>query len=59
MHTLKLFSMSRCLGEAWRLLAHVADHLPNYWRMFLAYNKAKVQEREKFQPEKSVIFLEY
>ena len=27
------FSKSRCLGEAWRLLAYVADHLPNYWRV--------------------------
>ena len=33
MHALKLPSISRCLGEAWRLLAYVADHLPNYWRM--------------------------
>ena len=25
------FLMSRCLGEAWRLLAYVADHSPNHW----------------------------
>ena len=31
MHAFKFFSMSRCLGEAWRLLAYVADHSPNHW----------------------------
>ena len=24
--------MSRCLGDAWRSLAYIADHLPNFWR---------------------------
>ena len=33
MHALKCFLMSRCLGEAWRLLAYVADHSPNHWCM--------------------------
>ena len=34
MHALQFFSIPRCLGEAWRLLAYVADHSPNYcWRM--------------------------
>ena len=33
MHALNFFSMSRCLGEAWRLLTYVADHSPNHWRM--------------------------
>ena len=33
MHALGFFSMARCLGEAWRLLAHVADHLPSNLRM--------------------------
>ena len=27
------FSVSRCIGEAWRLLAYVADHFPNYQRI--------------------------
>ena len=27
------FSMSWCLSKAWRLLSHVADDLPSYWRM--------------------------
>ena len=30
--SMTFFSMSRCLGEAWRLLAYVADHSPKYWR---------------------------
>ena len=29
MHALNFFSISRCLGEAWRLLAYIADHSPN------------------------------
>ena len=33
MHALKFFSMSRCLGEAWQLLAYIADHSPNHWCM--------------------------
>ena len=33
MHALKFFSMSRCLDEASRLLAYVADHSPNHWCM--------------------------
>ena len=33
MHALNFFSMSRCLGEAWRLLSYVADHSPNHWCM--------------------------
>ena len=33
MHALKFFTMSRCLSEAWRLLAYVADHSPNHWCM--------------------------
>ena len=33
MHALKLFSMSRCLGDASRLLAYVADHSPSHWCM--------------------------
>ena len=28
MHALKFLSISRCLGEAWRLLAYIADHTP-------------------------------
>ena len=31
MHALNFFSMSGCLGEAWQLLAYVADHSPNHW----------------------------
>ena len=30
---IEIFSMSRCLGEALRLLAYVADHSPNHWCM--------------------------
>ena len=33
MHALKFFSIFWCLGEAWRLLAYVADHSPNHWCM--------------------------
>ena len=32
MHAFTFLSMSRCLGEVWRLLAYVADHSPNYSR---------------------------
>ena len=36
MHVLIFFSISRCIGEAWRLLAYVGDHSPNcngaWWR---------------------------
>ena len=31
MHASKFFWMSRCLGEEWRLLAHVTDHFQKYW----------------------------
>ena len=33
MHALKFVSMSQCLGEAWRFLALVGDHIQNYLRM--------------------------
>ena len=30
MHALNFLSMSRCLGETWRLVVHFTDHLSNY-----------------------------
>ena len=30
---IEIFLNARCLGEAWRLLAYIADHSPNHWCM--------------------------